>query len=129
MGQVFNRTKHKDHIIWWDVSILLWGMYLIPFVDLYCQQSWRSFAFERTLSLQMAPFVILQMLMYYGKCISSSAVRFIIWKGSHWSQILWDLLQILPLILSDFTRFNSLSPPKKSSENLRFSDDFRGNRI
>ena len=37
-------------------------------------------------------------------------------------------LQILPLILNEFKRLNSLLFPLKSSENLQFSNNFRGNR-
>ena len=39
-----------------------------------------------------------------------------------------DRLQISLLILSEFNQINSLLFSMKSSENQRFSDDFRGNR-
>ena len=39
-----------------------------------------------------------------------------------------DNLQISLLILREYQRIDYLLPPVKSSENLGFSDDFRGNR-
>ena len=39
-----------------------------------------------------------------------------------------DHLQILRLMLNEFKQINLLMFPLKSSENLRFSDDLRGNR-
>ena len=41
---------------------------------------------------------------------------------------LTDCHQFSPVILSKFERINELLLPLKSSENLWFSDDFRGNR-
>ena len=43
-------------------------------------------------------------------------------------QCLKDHREISLLMLSEFKRINYLLLPLKSSENLRFSDDFRGNR-
>ena len=39
-----------------------------------------------------------------------------------------DHLQISPLILNEFEQIDEILSPLKSSKNLWFSDDFKGNR-